>query len=121
MPQRSALPVADLYAALAALPVGAAVPEHIYVADYRDGGRPCWTVAERTDLDAGGVLLALEDAANRDMFDVVRVLVLAFPAKVLRTPPQLHSPDAPAALGNKLCDLTQQGRFQQRQEVDRAA
>ena len=121
MPQRSALPVADLYAALAALPVGAAVPEHIYVADYRDDGRPCWTVAERTDLDAGGVLLALEDAANRDMFDVVRVLVLAFPAKVLRTPPQLHSPDAPAALGNKLCDLTQQGRFQQRQEVDCAA
>lgn len=121
MQQRKPMSARELYAVLAALPVGAAVPDHVYVADYRDGGRPCWTVAERTDLDAGGVLLALEDAANRDMFDVVRVLVLAFPAKVLRTPPQPHGADAPAIVAGKLCDMAQQARYQEKQEGRRAA
>ena len=111
------LPAAELYAALVALPVGATVPEHLYVADYQDGGRPPWVLAERTELDAGGVLLALEDAANRDMFDVVRVLVLAFPAKVLRTPPQPRSADAPAIVGGRLCDMAQQARYQQKQRT----
>jgi len=62
----------------------------------------------------GGVLLALEDADNRDMFGVARVLVLAFPAKVLRTPPQLHSADSPARVGSRLCDMAQQARYQQK-------
>lgn len=114
MRQRDPLPAGELYAAL---PVGAPVPAHIYVADYQDGRPPPWTVVERTPLDAGGVLLALEDADNRDMFGVARVLVLAFPAKVLRTPPQLHSADSPARVGSRLCDMAQQARYQQKQRT----
>lgn len=106
-----ALSPAELYEALAPLHPGASVPAHVHVADYRDGGRPRWTVVERQELEHGGVVLALTDPDNRDLFDEARVIIIAFPRKVLRTPIQPHSADAPARVGNKLCDLAQQGRY----------
>lgn len=103
-----------LYTALADLQPGQAVPADIYVCDYADGTRPAWVVAAREALDAGGVRLDLEDPDNGDLFDRVRVVVLAFPAKVLRTPPQPHGGTGAATVGGKLCDLAQQARYQAR-------
>lgn len=104
----------SLYTALAALQPGQTVPADVYVCDYADGTRPAWTVAAREELGAGGVRLDLEDPANGDLFDRVRVVVLAFPAKVLRTPPQPHGATGEATVGPKLCDLAQQGRYHAR-------
>ena len=111
---------AEIYAALMPLQVGQAVPGAVYVADYADGGRPAWTVVAREELGAQGVRLDLEDPGNGDMFDRMRVVVLAFPDKVLRTPPQPHG-IAPATVGPKLCDLAQQGRSAQKRGAAHAA
>lgn len=104
---------AELYNLLAPLQVGSLVPSQIYVSDYADGTRPAWTVVARESLEAGGVRLDLEDPDNGDMFDRVRIIVLAFPSKVLRTPPQPHG-ISPSIVGSKLCDLAQQGRYAQK-------
>lgn len=99
--------VAELYAALVPLQVGQDVPSEVYVADYADGSRPTWVVVARQELDAEGVRLDLEDPGNGDLFDRVRLVVLAFPTKVLRTPPQLHGLTGDAIVGRKLCDMAQ--------------
>lgn len=104
---------ANLYAALSPLQVGQAVPRAVYIADYADGSRPGWIVADRQQLGAGGVRLDLEDPGNGDLFERARVIVLAFPDKVLRTPPQPHGL-TPATIGGKLCDLAQQARAAQK-------
>lgn len=106
---------AQLYAALAALQPGAEAPATAYIADYADGQRPRWTVVARQDLDAGGVRLELRDPDNGDLFDEARVVVLAFPAKVLRTPIQACARDGAAVVAGKLCDLAQQARFTSKQ------
>ena len=106
---------ARLYAALAALQPGAAAPDAAYIADYADGRRPRWTVVAREDLDAGGVRLELRDPDNGDLFDEARVVVLAFPAKVLRTPVQACARDGSAVVAGKLCDLAQQARYTRKQ------
>lgn len=105
---------AELYTALAPLQVGQQVPSAVYIADYADGTCPAWIVADRQELDAGGIRLDLEDPGNDDLFDRVRVIVLAFPDKVLRTPPQPHGL-APAVISGKLCDLAQQARYTRKQ------
>ena len=101
---------AGLYALLAGLQVGDAVPVAAYIADYSDGIRPGWTVAARQALDAGGVRLDLLDRANADMFDCAGIVVLAFPGRVLRTPVQ-PAGLAPLRVGGRLCDLAQQARY----------
>lgn len=106
--------MSDLYAALAPLQIGQCVPSEIYIADYADGTCPAWIVADRQDLDAGGIRLDLEDPNNGDLFDRVRLVVLAFPGKVLRTPPQPHGL-MPAIIAGKLCDLAQQARYTRKQ------
>lgn len=103
--------VSELYAALARLHPGDETPADVYVADYADGRRPRWTVAAREDLDASGVRLELRDPDNGDMFDEARLVVVAFPAKVLRTPVQAVARDGAAVVAGKLCDLAQQGRY----------
>lgn len=100
-----------LYAQLTTLAVGDTVPDSIYVADYANGDRPAWRVVGREALSADGVRLDLEDAHNHDMFDTCRVIVLAFPDKVLRTRPQPHNNGSPAQIGAKLCDMEQQARY----------
>lgn len=100
-----------LYMALQPLQPGQAVPDSIYVDDYADGTRPVWLVVDRQELGADGIQFTLEDRDNHDMFDCVRLIVLAFPDKVLRTPPQPHSDDRPAVIGNQLCDMAQQERY----------
>lgn len=106
---------AQLYAALAPLQLGAVVPEEAYIAGYADGQRPRWTVVAREDLDAGGVRLELRDPDNGDMFDEARLVVVAFPAKVLRTPVQSCARDGAAVVAGKLCDLAQQARYTHKQ------
>ena len=110
----------ELYAALAPLQVGQQVPSAVYIADYADGARPAWVVVARAELGAQGVRLDLEDPESGDLFDRVRVIVLAFPAKVLRTPPQPHGLE-PAIVADKLCDLAQQGRTAQKRGATHAA
>lgn len=101
---------AAIYAALAPLQPGDVVPPDVYIADYADGRRPAWSVAGRVALGADGVRLTLVDPGNGDLFDQAAVIVLAFPAKCLRTPMQLHGALGEAVVGGVLCDLTQQGR-----------
>ncbi len=108
----------ELYEALSVLPVGAQVPDTVCIADYTNGDRPVWTVVGREELGEDGLRIELEDQGNRDMFDCVRVIVLAFPFKVLRTQPQPHGL-TPAIIGSKLCDLTQQGRIAQKRAQKR--
>ena len=110
--------VAELYTALATLQPHQDVPNTIYVDDYADGTRPIWRVVERQELGAGGVQLALEDPANGDMFDRVRIIVLAFPGKVLRTPPQPHG-ITPSIIGNQLCDMAQQERYAKKKREEK--
>lgn len=98
------------FAALSTLQPGDRVPATLYVADYANGARPSWTVVERKPMGHGWRLL-LVDPDCRDLFDQVAVVVLTFPGKTLRTPPQLHNPDAPAVVTGKLCDMLQQGRY----------
>lgn len=107
------LSAAALYTALAPLTAGQAVPNTIYVDDYADGTRPAWQVVERQELGADGIQLTLEDPHNGDLFGCVRLIVLAFPGKVLRTPPQPHGIN-PAIIGNQLCDMAQQERYQRK-------
>lgn len=111
--KEGAMTPAEIYVTLAPLQVGQPVPSAVYVADYADGGRPAWTVVAREELGAQGVRIELEDPGNGDLFDRARIIVLAFPTKVLRTPPQPHG-IAPAIVGPKLCDMAQQGRYAQK-------
>jgi hypothetical protein len=104
----------ELYNLLAPLQPGDLVPSSVYVADYADGTRPAWTVVEREEIGAGGVRLVLEDATNGDMFDCVRLIVLSFESKTLRTPPQPHGLSGQAVIGDKLCDMLQQDRYNQK-------
>lgn len=101
----------ELYTALQPLQPGQAVPDSIYVDDYADGTRPVWLVVDRQELGANGIQLTLEDRDNRGIVDCVRLIVLAFPNKVLRTPPQPHSDERPAVIGCQLCDMAQQERY----------
>jgi hypothetical protein len=100
-----------LYNALSRLPVGAAVPPEIYIADYASGERPVWTVVEREPLEDVGHKLVLKDSGNGDLFDQPTVVVLTFPRKTLRTPPQLAGMSGPPVVAGKLCDLLQQARY----------
>jgi hypothetical protein len=45
----------------------------------------------------------------------VAVVVLSFPRKTVRTPPQPHGLSGRAAVAGKLCDMLQQGRFTRKQ------
>lgn len=99
---------------LAALPVGAVVPSEIYISDYANGGRPAWTVVGREPLGDVGHCLTLEDPGNGDMFDRPTIVVLTFPRKTLRTPPQMAGLSGPPVVTGKLCDLLQQARYQQK-------
>jgi len=101
---------AAYHAALVGLQIGDVVPAAIYVADYRDGGRPAWTVVGREALGECGVMLTLVDPGTGDMLDQVGCIVLAFPEKVLRTRLQPHGLTGPAIVGNQLCSLLQQAR-----------
>ena|SRR5579859_2675289 len=103
---------AAVYAALSRLQPGDAVPERVYVADYADGERPAWIVAERAALGCVGVRLVLHDTANSGTAGCAAVIVLSFPTKTLRTPVQLSTR---ACIGESLCDMLQQGRHSQRQ------
>lgn len=96
-----------IYAITSQLQVGDSWPEAIYLLDYASGVRPVWTVVERAALDAGGVLLTLDDLDSRTLFDTVRLFVVSFPGKTLRTGPQLSGT---ACIG-RLCDLRQQQRY----------
>lgn len=107
----------ELYNLLVPLQPGDLVPSEVYVADYADGSRPAWTVAEREELGAGGVRLELEDSSNGDMFDCVRLIVLTFEAKTLRTPPQPHGLSGQAVICSQLCDMLQQGRYNERKRA----
>jgi hypothetical protein len=95
------------YQALHGLQVGEIVPDVVYMLDYADGQQPCWTVAAREDLGAGGVKLVLHDKQNANLFNCVQLIVLTFPGKTLRTVPHLDGGEMPG----RLCDLAQQGRY----------
>lgn len=99
------------YQRLAQLSVGDVVPADIYVLDYAEGGRPRWTVVRRDDLRADVVHLVLEDPDNGqgDLFDDgrrLRVTVITWPAKTLRSQPYLAGSEPPGML----CDMDQQAR-----------
>lgn len=103
-----------LYTALSVIHVGAVAPDSIYLCHYADGTAPIWRLIARVDLGDRGLQLTFEDDHNRTMFTAVRLIVLAFPGRVLRTPPQPHGDFETAILGGRLCDLTQQGRYAQK-------
>ena len=99
-----------LYNALSRLPVGAAVPPEIYIADYASGERPVWTVVEREPLEDVGHKLVLKDSGNGDLFDQPTVVVLTFPRKTLRTPPQLAGMSGPPVVAEHIKKARYHGR-----------
>lgn len=98
---------ATLFAHVAVLQAGDPWPADLYLLDYADGAAPAWTVAAREELGAGGVQLTLQDPGNRDLFEAMQLVVLAFPAKTLRTAAHLASQGG----AGRLCDLRQQQRY----------
>lgn len=98
---------------LRSLQVGDAVPEDLYVLDYRDDTRPTWTVHAVEELaDTGGRVMVLVDRLNSDDADLFggglfpAVRVITHPNKTLRTQPYPLGGHP----GYTLCDMDQQGR-----------
>lgn len=109
---RSRSPHARAWARLSTLQPGDPVPADVYVLDYRDGTRPPWTVRAAEALPSGGRKLVIENPEHGllgDLFAVgerVRVTVLVWPGKTLRTQPYLEGGEP----GPTLCDMDQQAR-----------
>jgi len=93
---------ATMFNHLHALQPGQPAPSEVYILDYADGSVPAWIVESREDIGAGGVKLVLYDAFNANLFDRLRVMILTFPTKTIRTPIYQD------AIPGTACDLLQQ-------------
>lgn len=101
---------AHVYAALSALAVGDRVPADVYVLDYEDGTVPRWCVAAITPTAADGYVLTVEDEGQQaTLWDgAVRVGILTFPTKTVRTRPFMGE-----TWPGQACDMVQQAAWWQ--------
>ncbi len=118
---------AAIYRALSVLQIGDVVPVQLYISDYEDGEIPRWVLIWREEMPATEQLaLIFEDqtpyARQGDMFDpyahlLPRKGVLTWARKTLATREYRCEEVAWRCPEQKMCDLGQQARLENRRQA----